>query len=354
MAADLRHVVDGGGARGRLWSDLGVRRVLVGVLDVAGRSPDLVGHGRGRPRRRALGPDRPSGRRPVAQPGVPRRRAGGALSLHRRPVARRRHGARSDRDPQRRPELVVADPIPRRTGACSECRWSRRRLSGGRSSSSASESTSTSSASTRSIATASCAATSARPATRPKERNPQNFTGFDDKDDIGWSSCQRHELAQRAVAHRQLRAQPRWIGRPGPAHPAQRVVHAVAAALPAATTSRATSMRHGAGVGFVADRRDSAHRTGRPDARPGRLGVGRGGQPEHGLSHVAGHRVPADRVQRAPRLVVSEPDKAGDRQRRRISASPTCVAELFGGASTGRGSCRCPTADTSRTSPPTS
>ena len=46
-------------------------------------------------------------------------------------------------------------------------------------------------------------------ATRPpQERKPQNFTGFDEKDDLPDGGS---ESVDRSVAHRQLRTQPRWL-----------------------------------------------------------------------------------------------------------------------------------------------
>ena len=140
---------------------------------------------------------------------------------------------------------------------------------------------------------------------------PQNFTGFDEA-----TICELAELdaptrgSSGPLPHHQLRAEPRRIQRPGAAHAAQRVVHADARSIAAAATSRGTSRARRSELGYVptpALRR----RVRAADAGPGDLRVGCGRQPEHGLSHVAGRGVPADGVQRAARLVVSQPDRNG-------------------------------------------
>ena len=70
----------------------------------------------------------------------------------------------------------------------------------------------------------------------------------------------------------------------------------------------------------------------RADPRAGGVRLRRRGQPEHGLPHLVGHRLPADAVQRAPRLVVSESHEAADGSPSpHFNLSYLC-AELFGGA----------------------
>jgi len=92
--------------------------------------------------------------------------------------------------------------------------------------------------------------------------------------------------------------------RPRAAHPAQRVVHVEPAAL-RHVLSIAGSDGRGPRIGLRGD--ESVRWTlWDADTRPGDFGVGRGGQPEHGLPHLAGRLVSADRLQRPPRLVVSQ------------------------------------------------
>ena len=65
----------------------------------------------------------------------------------------------------------------------------------------------------------------------PGERNPQNFTGFDDDDDLPLAELAGTATDQRPAAHRELRAQSRRLERSGAAHPPQRRLHADAARL---------------------------------------------------------------------------------------------------------------------------
>ena len=133
-----------------------------------------------------------------------------------------------------------------------------------------------------------------------------------------------------AASHRQLRAEPGRIERPGAAHAAQRVVHADPAALRQRLQSR-TQAGEKQEIGYVPTA-DYGGTVRRADARTGDLGVRRGGQPEHGLPHVAGHRVPADRVQRAARLVVPQSAQVGARFPSPHFNLSYLFAELFGGA----------------------
>ncbi len=149
--------------------------------------------------------------------------------------------------------------------------------------------------------------------TRPKERTPQNFTGFDDADDIGLVELIERDGSLNGpfpIVNCALN-----LGGSGDLS-----LHTRHSASFTLTPLQAGSdYGHGedaapAAAGRVpADGRwhtDRAH-----DAGTRHRGVRCGGQPQHGLSHVTGRLVPADRVQPAPRLVVSAPDRRRHPQR---------------------------------------
>ena len=325
---------------GPQWVYMGRSRTSVDVAVGRGR---LGRHRRRRPVRRQLRLDRRRRAHSRAPEDAARdggRRGGRAVRVHRRPADRRLDGPRSDHHAQldgqtwssvaRQPCGPVAVPDglaggagPRAWPLCSSWRLA---------------STSTSSASTRSTATAWCAVISAPrafgPASASRRTSPASTTT---------TICALAELAagkplDGPAAHRQLRAEPGRLERSGAAHPAQRLVHADARCIAAAATSRATQTGEATELGYVPT--ESLRRQGRrADARPGDFGVRRGGQPEHGLSHVAGRRVPADRVQRAARLVVPEPGEVRARSsRRRTSTCATCSRSCSAARTTSRSS----------------
>ena len=147
------------------------------------------------------------------------------------------------------------------------------------------------------------------------------------------------EEAGRTVAHHQLRAQPGRLRRPVAAHPALRVVHPDAVCdrvrLPVATQKRRYRRRPNDGSDTTDEDgarlpQDCRCEPRHPTLGAGRFRIGRRGEPQHGLPHLAGGRVPADGVQRSASAGGSRPRASRDALRRRAFSLRYLFMELFG------------------------